>query len=107
MLGNGGHDVFLRDIAELDERVLKFGAGLLLQGFRFADLVLAEEAFFHEHIGKIATAFGHRKDLRSKDNDMRVPRLRLSVRIAASLLQYQMRQPPRNEKVKNAQGRQR
>ena len=61
MLGDGRHDVVLRGVAELDEGVLDFGAGLLRKGFGFIELIGPEDAALDQDVGEIATGFAHWK----------------------------------------------
>src|SRR5438132_6810180 len=61
MLGDRIHDVFLRRVAELDDRVLQFGAGLGLEGFRLRNLIGTENTLLDENIGEIAAGLAHEK----------------------------------------------
>ncbi len=59
MLADGAHHVFHRAIAELDERVLDFGAALLRHVAGLGQLVRTENLFFEKNFGEIAAPFGH------------------------------------------------
>src|SRR5262249_38159764 len=58
-LGDGAHDVFSRGVVELDDGVLKLGAGLAGHGAGFFDLVGAQGLAPDKNFGEVAAGFGH------------------------------------------------